>query len=196
MRKLELSDIILTILWAIVAILMVFVFIYEANAQDNPRVVTVFEQGCIEALDGSHYRLRFYYTSDGVEKFTFKMGDAIGSNAETLPYTGRVKTNIPQSFKTSAGLHDKWYVEAKSEDSPYTFNLIFTNDIGSATLPLNTWDNTTWCEVDRYSQAKPVETAQIPIVALNSPIVAAVQVVSTGRTCTVKYPQIILVCAS
>lgn len=205
MRKIELGDIGIVVLWIIFAILMALLYRRESDAQDIPHVITTFEQGCIEGLDESHYRLHFSYISDGIEAFTFAMGDVVGSNVETLPYAGYVTTNTPQSFSTSQGLHDDWYVEAQSEDSPYTFNLMFTDDVGSAVLPLNTWDNTSWCEAGRYSPAAPVENAPMPIVGTNNTIstvstafsmstIQTMPIVNTGMVCVVKYPELSVVC--
>lgn len=176
------------LLFAVVVILIIGVF-SPVNAQDE-HVITVFQVTCLEPLSEDHYRLHIHYTSDGLEAFTFAMGDVIGANGDTLPYVGHATTNIPDTFITSIGSYDDWYLEAHSEDSPYTFTLLFTNDIGTGVLLVNTWDNMPEC--DSLPLNAP-ETAQMPTGALNT-MPLAQPVVSTGRTCTVKYPQLVVVC--
>lgn len=185
--------------WGLIALLGV---VYSLHAQDEPQINTYFEQGCIEVLSSDHYRLHFHYTSDGAEQFKYYMGLVEGSNIETLPYNGNAFANVPPTLETEMGYHDDWYLDAHSEDSPYTFHLMFQNAIGTADLPLNTWDNQEWCEAGQYAPTPtpmatitltPDENAGNGQVEPFSPMPQIV--ISTGRTCVVKYPEIILVCS-
>lgn len=135
------------ILLLLLATLCIALAYTPIRAQEEEDLIsTTFEVGCIEALSEDHYRIRVVVTSNGVEDFTFQMGDIVGSNPDTLPYSGNATTNIPDRFTTAIGVYGGWYLDAHSEDSPYTFNLLFTNDIGIAGLPVNTWDNAIWCD--------------------------------------------------
>lgn len=114
------------------------------DAQDG-HVHTEFRVLCLEGLSEDHYRLHILISSDGVDTLAFRMGDVIGITSKTASYTGDATTNIPQSFTILYGQNTQFYLDAHSEDSPYTFSLIFTNDLGDAILLVNTWDNVPAC---------------------------------------------------
>lgn len=152
---------------------------------------TIFWQGCMEVVDASHYRLHVIYSSNGAETYAFTMGDIAGSNSGTLPYTGSALTNIPPVFTTSAGEHDDFYFDGQSSDSPYEFTLLFTNNVGTAVLPISTWEAESICAAPEATPA-PAPTAPAHVPLLDAPFVNAIY--STGRVCTVHYPVIVLVC--
>lgn len=183
MRRITWEAIGWLVIWLLVALFVLYA--NQVEAQDTPHISTTFEVTCLEALSEDHYRLHISYTSDGVEAFTFAMGEVIGSSTETLPYSGHAETNISQSFVTEVGTVDEWYLDAHSEDSPYTFYLLFTNDVGTAVLPVNTWEHMNECEVGIIPIVDTVPTVHM---------VTTVPIVTTGYTCTIKYPEIILVC--
>lgn len=199
MRRNENHDFWMTIVWIVVGLIVILAIAYQpAGAQENTSINTFFEKGCIEAMSEFSYRIHFHYTSDGVEEYHFAIGDVVGSNDETLPYKGHAKTNVPDTFKTSEGFHDDFYLAAKSEDSPYTFFLYFGNGDGSAELPLNTWDDPQWCKAGQYPPpSTPMATITPPIaqnagngrIPINQPIIVA-------HSCVIQYPKIILVCQS
>lgn len=157
MRKLELSDIILTLLWAIVAILMVFVYVYETSAQDNELYV------CRDA--------------EIVGRFEFR--------------------NVPQAWVDEG----YWYLAdgATIEGNTLIADALTEypddgNGITAGMVVLGNMDYSVEIRSDVQTPSCELENAPMPIVALNSPIVAAVQVVSTGTVCTVRYPDLNVVC--
>lgn len=152
MRKLELSDIILTLLWAIVAILMVFVYVYETSAQDNELYV------CRDAEIVGRFEFRNVPQSWLYEGYWY-LADGAGMVGNTL--VADALTEYPDD---ESGITAGMVVLG---------NMDYSVEIrGDVQTPL--------CEL---------ENALMPIVALNT------MTVETGRTCTIKYPEIILVCA-
>ena len=100
------------------------------SAQDNPPVHTQFSAGCIEALGELHYRIHFGYVSDGVEAFNVAFENV---------NNGAAFINTPGRITTAAGVHDEWYLDAHTVDSPYTFTVTFNNGTDSHVVALNTW---------------------------------------------------------
>lgn len=170
----------LVMFFAAILVVILFVSVQHTSAQDGiptpdpiptddpfppegeQHVMTLFSPTCIEALGETHYRIHFGYYSDGVETFTFSMGDIVG-NDPAHPYDGQAFTNVPATFTTEPGVHNDWYLDAHSEDSPYTFHLIFTDDVGYADLPLATWDfpfPDGWCNGGAYTPQEPGSTPE------------------------------------
>ena len=127
---------------------------------ETPLVDTYFGTTCIEALGETHYRIHFGYTSDGIETYNFYMGSIESNDPSDSGYSGTAFTNVPSIFTTEVGTHTDWYLDAHSEDSPYTFHLIFYNDVSSADMPLNTWDVAEWCNNGVYSTPEPGSTPE------------------------------------
>lgn len=190
MKRQQGLTIVIIALWAIMLTILCAIGLTHTEAQDTPPVVTIFEQGCIEGLDVNHYRIHFYYTSTGTETFTFQMGEVIPTTSETLPYAGHAFTNVPARFSTLEGVHDDFYLEGQGDtDSQYTFTLIFTNDMGTAIMLLNTWDYPVWCEPGAYATPSPMPTNEpYEVPAIQAPM-------HLVKMCVVKYPQVILVCS-
>jgi hypothetical protein len=127
-------------------VLILMVCMTQAAAAQPPIVTTLFSAGCIERLGDTHHRIHFGYWSDGVEDFTVEF---------TNPNNGAAFINTPGSFSTSPGEHDDWYLDAHSEDSGYTFYVIFTSEAGSHTLALHTWDMPA-CADGQYTDTVPI----------------------------------------
>lgn len=172
----------------ILSLLGLLYAITPAHAQGEEQIYTTFEQGCMESVDLTHYKLHIIYTSNGIETYTFTMGDIVGSNPYTEPYKGTATTNIPATFTTSIGTHDDFYLAAQSADSPYQFTLLFTNTIGTAVLPISTWESRSDCP-----PVEPTPTPQVPTLIPSVPVMDTVR--STGRICVIRYPEIYLICS-
>lgn len=136
-----------------ILILCLIGLVHSVVAQPvEPPIFIQFSSGCVERLGDIHYRIHFGYVSDGIEAFTVEFIN---------PNSGTAFINTPASFSTSPGTHDDWYLDAHSEDSPYTFSVIFTSETETQTLALYTWDQLA-CTEGQYTDTVP--TTPEPVV--------------------------------
>lgn len=149
MRKIELGDIGIAVLWIIVFILLFVLSSYEANAQDSELYV------CRDASIVGRFEFRnipqewtaYWYLADGLTQ----EGDTLLADALT---------------------------EYPDDSSGITAGMVV----------LGNMDYSVEIRGDVQTPMCDLQNAPMPLVVVNNSIVA------TGRTCTVKYPEIILVC--
>lgn len=164
----------------ILLILLVLAVTNRTKAQDNPPVYTQFSAGCVETLGELHYRIHFGYVSDGVESFDVSFGN---------PNNGAAFINTPGRITTAAGVHDEWYLDAHTADSPYTFTVTFSNAERVDVLNLNTWTRPA-CSEGQYAPDADATPEPAPETVTDDCPAWAVDGTHGGMVCLWRLPKV------
>lgn len=127
------------------------------DVDPTPPAITMFHIGCQQSLGDLHLRIHFGYASDGVETFNTHLVSFNENSIDTA------FINVPETWDTEAGYHDDFYLDMKTEDTPYTYYVVMTGVNQIDTLPLNTWDVQDCPDgMYEYTPETPEPTADIP----------------------------------
>lgn len=171
MRRIEWGDVGMAILWIIVIIIIIN---FPAKAQDN--IPTV-------CRDNNDTTLFIFHIPSEWNNPDLPSWWAWGSFYQPINDTTIIVT-ASQEVEIYGEGFPQWEQDLRVGQALVgsgDYSIILVGDA-----------NTALCDVPTQS---PTENAPMPTVELKSAIpIVPVPVVSTGRVCTIKYPEIILVC--
>lgn len=165
---------IILVIWAVTLVLLCLQGLRSAGAQDTPETSpSVFTLSC-------------YITDEG---YATVLVNAAGRGRYTFDNVDGIDTTIPKVFVTHAGVYRLGRISIYGE-----YSLSFVRSDGlTATLAM-TPDWQTWCDKVNTPPESAPEPTSTPLPMEVPEPTAVPQVMSTGITCTVQYPKIILVC--
>lgn len=158
------------VVWVITLLLLCAFGLQEANGQDTPHPITTF------------FTLSCYITDEG---YATVLMQSDGEEHYTFDNVEGIDTTIPEAFTTSVG------VEVLGRISIYgAYDLSFVREDGAVALLTMSEDWQVWCDKENTPPEGTPEPTEVPV----EPLPYVQVIMSTGRTCIVKYPEIILVC--
>lgn len=164
----------------LVPLMVLFVLVFAmmvgvAKAQD---VSTNFVPTCMTSVDENTVNINIDYESTGGDEYTIEV-------------LALLDTTIPAHLEPEVGRHHLGYVQLHSEDTSQSYIVRFSQVATGlqADMTINTWD-IGYCDSPDY--IAPPDVFLPTMTPEPQPIPAPVY--STGVTCTMKYPQLVLVC--